>query len=318
MFKKKKVAAGGFRKRAQVEDEADEAHVAPYKKPKRETRALQFSTKGDDDEGASSDEEEGVVAVWASSRSVAPKDRARGGAFAEVEIDARTDTDARALLEKKLKLQKEGLTNDDTKIYKGQVGYKSYANIQESQVGANKYTGTRGPIRAPQFVRNTCRFDYQPDVCKDYKDTGFCGYGDSCKFMHDRGEFKTGWQLEAEFQRQKAKNKEKEMLGKLGDDDSDDDERFQIQQGAANDLPFACHLCRGPFRAPVETFCKHYFCMNCIQGRFTADSNTRCPICQKQTSGVLNKPTKLLAKAKQLEGGFQELFEKSCTPDEEE
>jgi hypothetical protein len=26
--------------------------------------------------------------------------------------------------------------------------------------------------------------------CKDYKETGRCGYGDSCKFMHDRGDYK--------------------------------------------------------------------------------------------------------------------------------
>jgi hypothetical protein len=42
-----------------------------------------------------------------------------------------------------------------------------------------------------------CRFDYQPDICKDYKETGFCSYGDSCKFMHDRGDYKSGWELEA-------------------------------------------------------------------------------------------------------------------------
>lgn len=40
---------------------------------------------------------------------------------------------------------------------------------------------TKGPIRAPTFLRATCRFDYQPDICKDYKETGFCGYGDNCK-----------------------------------------------------------------------------------------------------------------------------------------
>jgi len=40
------------------------------------------------------------------------------------------------------------------------------------------------------------RFDYQPDICKDYKETGFCSYGDSCKFMHDRGDYKSGWELE--------------------------------------------------------------------------------------------------------------------------
>jgi hypothetical protein len=46
--------------------------------------------------------------------------------------------------------------------------------------------------------RSCCifRFDYQPDICKDYKETGFCSYGDSCKFMHDRGDYKSGWELE--------------------------------------------------------------------------------------------------------------------------
>ena len=49
--------------------------------------------------------------------------------------------------------------------------------------------GVIGPQKAPEFVRMTCRFDYQPDICKDYKETGFCGYGDNCKFMHDRGDY---------------------------------------------------------------------------------------------------------------------------------
>ena len=40
------------------------------------------------------------------------------------------------------------------------------------------------------------RFDYQPDVCKDYKETGFCGYGDACKFVHDRSDYKSGWEIE--------------------------------------------------------------------------------------------------------------------------
>jgi hypothetical protein len=41
---------------------------------------------------------------------------------------------------------------------------------------------TQGPIRAPSFVRSTARFDYQPDICKDYKETGFCGYGGESSF----------------------------------------------------------------------------------------------------------------------------------------
>ena len=35
----------------------------------------------------------------------------------------------------------------------------------------------RGPVRATEHIRISCRFDYQPDICKDYKETGYCGYG---------------------------------------------------------------------------------------------------------------------------------------------
>lgn len=133
-----------------------------------------------------------------------------------------------------------------------------------------------GPLRASTNVRMTVRFDYQPDICKDYKETGYCGCelcpacvarwpsllcspvlalaatsvgqtahaaavlqpcmpggrggtpvpamafagflaacichtphcpppptlpparadGDACKFMHDRGDYKSGWELD--------------------------------------------------------------------------------------------------------------------------
>ena len=43
------------------------------------------------------------------------------------------------------------------------------------------------------------RFDYQPDICKDWKETGYCGFGDACKFMHDRGDYKAGWELERDW-----------------------------------------------------------------------------------------------------------------------
>ncbi|RZC69392.1 hypothetical protein C5167_034153 [Papaver somniferum] len=35
-------------------------------------------------------------------------------------------------------------------------------------------------------------------ICNDYKDTGFYGLGDSCKFMHDGEDYKSGWQMERE------------------------------------------------------------------------------------------------------------------------
>ena len=40
----------------------------------------------------------------------------------------------------------------------------------------------KGPIRAPAHLRATVRWDYQPDICKDYKETGYCGFGGLCIF----------------------------------------------------------------------------------------------------------------------------------------
>lgn len=34
-----------------------------------------------------------------------------------------------------------------------------------------------GPIKAPTNVRTITVTDFAPDVCKDYKQTGFCGFG---------------------------------------------------------------------------------------------------------------------------------------------
>lgn len=74
-----------------------------------------------------------------------------------------------------------------------------------------------GPQRAPAHLRTTVRWDYAPDICKDFKETGFCGFGDSCKFMHDRSDYKFGWQLERETKD-----------GTYGEDDSDDD-KYKIR-----------------------------------------------------------------------------------------
>ena len=130
-------------------------------------------------------------------------------------------------------------SGDGVTMYQGQNAYKSLVSKTSDQIGANKVTGyvisliltlsmystissciltllytyiyftlyiyihiysTQGPLRAPSFLRATCRFDYAPDICKDYKETGFCGWGDNCKFLHDRGDYKSGWQMEKEWE----------------------------------------------------------------------------------------------------------------------
>merc|ERR1719310_974237 len=91
--------------------------------------------------------------------------------------------------------------------------------------------------------------DYQPDVCKDYKQTGYCGYGDACIFLHDRGDYKAGWQLDQEWEEEQKKKREREERianGEFVEDEEDDD----AKRSKGDDLPFGCAICREPFVDP--------------------------------------------------------------------
>jgi RING finger protein 113A len=181
-----------------------------------------------------------------------------------------------------------------------------------SKISASKAAGTLGPMRAPTFLRATSRFDYQPDICKDYKETGFCGYGDQCKFLHDRGDYKSGWQMEREWEDKQAAKKARlqrleesalaAMNGAAGMDvrsakaaaeDGDGDageENYEIAEEA--EFPFACHICREGFKDPVMTLCGHYFCQQCAID--ASKKNPKCAVCDKQTFGIFNKARKLI------------------------
>lgn len=173
-----------------------------------------------------------------------------------------------------------------------------------------------GPIKSSTFVRTTCRFDYQPDVCKDYKDTGFCGFGDTCIYLHDRGDTMTGWQLEQQWEEQRKKEQTDKELKAFADGKEFNDQNnnnADVQPGD-DGLPFACFLCRQPFTNPVVTSCNHYFCEKCIMDHVRQDAKNACPICNKDTHGVFNRPIKLITKKRRLVGSsasWQEFAEAS-------
>nr|KAJ3421934.1 hypothetical protein HK105_001774 [Polyrhizophydium stewartii] len=138
---------------------------------------------------------------------------------------------------------------------------------------------------------------------------GNCGYGDSCKFMHDRGDYKAGWQIDIEWEKQqKEKQKKAELDAKrmqeLGDSDFDGDEdtdatairKRKREREAEEDssLPFACLICRGPFVRPVVTRCGHYFCEACALKHYA--KTPKCFACNAATGGVFNVAKDLLAK----------------------
>lgn len=67
---------------------------------------------------------------------------------------------------------------EDDKVYRGLNNYAQYYKKKDTAAGnASSGMVRKGPIRAPSNLRATVRWDYQPDICKDYKETGFCGFG---------------------------------------------------------------------------------------------------------------------------------------------
>lgn len=201
------------------------------------------------------------------------------------------------------------------KLYRGVAGYSNFIHKDAAEAASrSKVTGSHGPLRAPSNVRGIVRIDYAPDICKDYKETGFCGFGDSCKFLHDRGDYKMGWQIERDYdEQQRKKAKERAARAAAGQDpDADDaDNPFLVREADVDGLPFACHLCREAFQSPIETQCHHYFCESCAIRHYA--ESPLCAICGKQTNGIFNpNPIKLLAKLRAAAAPSEDLVASSA------
>ncbi|KAI9507474.1 hypothetical protein F5148DRAFT_111093 [Russula earlei] len=172
----------------------------------------------------------------------------------------------------------------DDGLYHGQRSYKSH--IKKSQeVPKSMRTG---PVRSNNStIRTVTIVDYQPDVCKDYRETGFCGFGDTCKFLHDRGTYLAGWQLD-----KLAANPQRQA-----DEDASD-------AGASDDdVPFACLIGRHPFTDPIVTRCGHYFCSSCAIKRFA--KTPKCAACGAPTGGIFNRADKVISKMKKMQAEEQ-------------
>lgn len=284
-------ARGNMRKRPALradDDSAADADATTVVRPDKVPRPAPFvhSTKGPDRPKPSFQD----VAAHASDRRITTFDNK---IFATNEQETLRDRDAQSIFERQKELEgDEQLGPNGEKIYRGANNYRSYTKRPENFDSA--VMSGQGPMRAPIHYRAVCRFDYQPDICKDYKETGFCGYGDACKFMHDRGDYKTGWQLEREWD---AKEKEKQRRLDLGLPDEAPEDGDAPPPG--EELPFACLLCRNPWTLksdPVVTKCGHHFCEACACAHFS--KSKRCSVCNELTHGTFNAAKRLREQVK--------------------
>ncbi len=56
-------------------------------------------------------------------------------------------------------------------------------------------------------------------------------------------------------------------------------------------IPFACIICKEPYKQPVVTRCGHYFCERCALTRYRRDPS--CAACAAGTNGIFNAAKKL-------------------------
>ncbi|KAI4744342.1 hypothetical protein E4T50_05228 [Aureobasidium sp. EXF-12298] len=179
--------------------------------------------------------------------------------------------------------QEENVEKDGT--YKGAKGYGNFIQKNPDKLGKSV-----GPVKAPTNMRMITLVDFAPDVCKDYKQTGFCGFGDSCKFLHAREDYKQGWQLDKEWEKagkSKAKPTTVASANRSATDqaeDSDDDEEAKELEK----IPFACIICKEPYKSPVVTKCGHYFCEACALKRHKSKGGKQCANCGADTGGTFN------------------------------
>lgn len=182
-------------------------------------------------------------------------------------------------------------------------GTSSYSNFIQKNPEADQRKLV-GPMKSSTNVRTITITDYAPDVCKDYKQTGFCGFGDSCKFLHAREDYKQGWALDRDWEiNTKGKKQDGKIVASANRDTNADDQNEDEKEAALLEkIPFACVICKQPYKNPIVTKCEHYFCEKCALQRYRKNPN--CAACGSGTGGVFNGAKnlkKLLEKKKARE-----------------
>lgn len=293
IFKKRGAKAkANFRKRPATPPPANSDSDSDYsssedeqgrhiKRRKKNTGAVVASSKNN----AASDKDLSAT-VFSADRSVPITDSNDATKHSNwYDESAKGALSAKSLLGSTRDMPKEPQMPDGT--YKGLANQSSFI-----QKNPNAPTRTVGPIKAPTNIRTITVMDYSPDVCKDYKQTGFCGFGDNCKFLHSREDYKQSWALDREWE---DVTKGKKNLGgtivasadrnKTADDDDD------AEEALLESIPFVCLICRGPYRSPIITRCGHYFCEPCALNRYRKDPS--CAQCGAGTNGVFNSGKRL-------------------------
>lgn len=118
--------------------------------------------------------------------------------------------------------------------------------------------------------------DYEPLLCKEYKLKGYCGYGDTCKFIHSRDDYINDRKLVRKHWKKSIEAK---------------DDKTQLEVNVID----KCLLCNEAFgginsKKLVQLRCKHVFCKDCFLDSLK-NNDTKCKSCGAESNGIM-KPFK--------------------------
>lgn len=335
MFKKREKPAGS---RAKDEDAGDgESNGVPVvaKKPRLGVATSSKSTNEEGGSGtiaASTKRTDSSAATRIADRSsdttlsgwkadISTGQKPRDDAVRILDVDTEVGKDTRSMHERNQQIHKDLKSGVlEAGIYRGLGGYKQYAERSDSAISASKSTGLLGPVRGTNNVRGTLRIEWigtsgDGGICKDYKETGYCGFGDSCKFAHDRSDYKPSYMLEKEWEakQQAIQDKkrlcwEKRMKRKAAaaaagqeDPDSDSDSSSASGSDAEAALPTGCPACERRWQdcksIPITTVCGHYFCEDCAMANYA--KTPKCMNCDAPTNGIFNSAEAIEDKLRQ-------------------
>lgn len=157
MFKKRSVKSGGQKR---LREEEPVAIDEVKKDDKIEVKSDFTDTKTDDSDGVEN------ISIEEAEKKV---DRLFEPESLLKEQHDQLKSD-RILLKKSVQ-EKD---SEGNKIYTGMISTRSKKEVLVKPVSTN--------------VKQNFIMDYQKDVCKDFLKNGYCGFGDTCKFLHYREE----------------------------------------------------------------------------------------------------------------------------------
>ncbi|KAI8866939.1 hypothetical protein GQ42DRAFT_111090, partial [Ramicandelaber brevisporus] len=133
-------------------------------------------------------------------------------------------------------------------------------------------------------IRLSTRVDYEQNICKDFKLTGYCGYGDSCTFLHDRSTLKVNNKVNPEWESIKQTHRQARNI----------EVKSKETKAAAKAeiVSPECSICNNSYEFPVALECGHVFCEECALANHRKTG--KCFVCGKKSQGTFVDASELV------------------------